>query len=68
LAFQGQLFELNDIAAEVWNALDGTRRLRSILEDLAPSYDVDQEQLFDDVLAWTHEMIAMGLIQARQEG
>lgn len=56
LADMQRVFALNDVAAYVWNALDGTRTLRQIAENVAAEFAVTVPQAEQDVRAFVEAL------------
>jgi coenzyme PQQ biosynthesis protein PqqD len=56
-----EVLVLNEWAGRVLELLDGARTLRDIVESLSEEYDEDREQLEQDVIRFTSELIEAGL-------
>jgi hypothetical protein len=54
---QGEYYGLDDIATRIWNILDEPHSVNQICDLLQPDYDVDRQQMEQDVLAFLDEMV-----------
>lgn len=45
----GKCFELNEVAVQIWNGMDGMTDVEEIINDLAAEYDCTRERLEKDV-------------------
>ena len=62
LASMDELYTLNDTGAFVWQALDGTRTLAEISEQLEREYDTSLEIIKADVLGIIDGLASAGLV------
>lgn len=62
LADMQRVFALNDVAAHVWQALDGTRTLRAIADGVAAEFEVTATQAEADVRAFVEALQREGLV------
>ena len=62
LASMDELYTLNDTGAFVWQALDGTRTLAEISEQLEREYDTSLEIIKADVLEIIDGLASAGLV------
>lgn len=58
----GDFFELDEIGARIWLALDGTRSLRELAADLAREYEASADQIRSDVIAFVADLHTRALI------
>jgi hypothetical protein len=63
LNFDGQIFELNIIAMEVWESLNDEKSLNDILVNISKEYDVHPDQLAADSLDLFKELINHKLVE-----
>ncbi len=54
---------LNETAADVWRLLDGATPLGRIVELLAAAYEIQPEQIADDVAATVLRLAEAGLVE-----
>jgi len=57
------IFNLNETGAAVWDRIDGKRKLSSIIDELQAEYEVDNQQLTNEVIAFVNEMIEAKLLE-----
>lgn len=58
------LFSLNETAAILWDAADGTRPLADIVaRDICPAFDVDAETALRDATELAHGLAERGILQ-----
>ncbi len=53
---EGQVLAVNELGASILAAIDGIRAVSGIVLELMDDYDVDQEQLERDVVAFVDEL------------
>ena len=58
------IYTLNEVAASVWELIDGPTPVSQIVESLGREYDVTPEQARADVLELLAALEAKGLIQS----
>lgn len=58
----GRLHHLDQLAALVWDELDGHRSVSAVATDLQDLFPDAGAQLRDDVLALVHQLAAEGLV------
>ena len=63
LASMDELYTLNDTGAFIWQALDGTRPLAEIGQQLAQEYDGPPEEIETDLVEIVRDLIEAGLIK-----
>lgn len=61
----GTYFGLNMVSFSFWEYIDGTRTLDQIKDILLEEYDVEKEELHDDILALTQDLADQDLITFR---
>lgn len=54
---EGTVLRLNDLAARIWQCLDGQRPLDQIIDELHAVHQVDKATLEQDVLQFVHKLI-----------
>jgi hypothetical protein len=59
----GIYFDLDGVATDAWQAIQRTRSLQAVYDELLVSYDVDPEQLSADLLRLVNEMHSKGLVR-----
>lgn len=59
----GEVLVLNETAARLLELADGRRRVADWVDVLAQEYEVDREDLERDVLAFTADLAAQGMLE-----
>ena len=57
------IYALNDVAATVWNLIDGDRTISAISDALLERYDVQPERASRDVAELMARFLELGLIE-----
>lgn len=60
------LHTLNETATFIWDRADGTRTLEDIAREMAGEFDVAEEVLREDALAFVEEAVSKGLMHATE--
>lgn len=60
----GEIYLLNDVAARVWELLDGSRNLESIVDAVQAEFEAPEERIRTDVLAFLEDLRAHALLSA----
>ena len=60
----GWIYTLNAVANDVWNLLDGNRRLCDVVNQLQQEYEVDPQTLAGDIQQLIRDLQQEGLIVA----
>jgi pyrroloquinoline quinone biosynthesis protein D len=63
LVDSGQVFELNLLGADIWKLCDGDRTVGDVVDDLLGRYDVERDELEDDVRAFLSQMEERGWME-----
>ena len=63
LADMQRIFALNPVGEFIWDALDGTRSLQRISEDIQSCFDVGEKDANADVEGFIGELLREGLIE-----
>jgi len=67
-AADSTLFTLNEVAALIWEAADGSRALHEIVErDICPLYDVRADEALQDAESLAEELAARGILLLSEE-
>ncbi|PPG42704.1 PqqD family protein [Pseudoclavibacter sp. RFBA6] len=56
---------LSGTASVIWDELDGVRSLRTIVADLAADYELDEQVIGDQVVAFVTQLLSARLLQTR---
>ena len=56
------IFTLNDVAARIWDLLDGRRTVREIRDVLVGEYEVTADQATTDLESFIEELTAIGAL------
>jgi hypothetical protein len=64
---RGEYFSLDEIGAEVWRALERGTPLRAIAAAIATTYDVNEAEALNDIVALSRELLDQKLVE-RVEG
>ena len=63
-AQDSSLFNLNETAAILWNAADGTTPLADIVaRDICPAFDIDPDTALRDAAELAHGLAERGILQ-----
>ena len=62
---KGEVKVLNELGAEIWKLLDGTRSVRQIVDELIRAYAVERVDLERDVLQFVGSLHQRDLIAIR---
>lgn len=57
------IFNLNETGAVIWEKIDGTKRLRDIIQELQTEYE-DEGQLESEAILFVNEMIEAKLLES----
>jgi pyrroloquinoline quinone biosynthesis protein D len=63
LVDSGQIFELNLLGADIWKLCDGERTVGEVVDDLLDRYDVERDELDEDVRAFLLQMEEKGWME-----
>jgi hypothetical protein len=58
----GKCYGLNEVGNSFWKAVDGQKDLTEIIDGLAEEYEVDLNELTDDITSLTASLVRQGLI------
>ena len=65
LANMERIFTLDQVAAFVWEQLDGKRSLKDIRDDVLNTFEVNKEQVEKDISEFIDELLKADLIETR---
>jgi hypothetical protein len=54
---EDELYTLNDSGKAIWDRLDGKRSLSNIVDELITEYDVDRNEIEEDVIGLVSELL-----------
>jgi hypothetical protein len=57
------LFTLNEVAARIWELLDGQRSLSAVRDAIVQEFDVDEKEAKEDILVLIEQFKEIGAIQ-----
>jgi len=60
------VLRLNPIATEIWQALDGSRSITGIIDQIHQSFDVDRKTAENDVLRFVKELVNREMVEEVQ--
>ncbi len=60
------VLRLNPIATEIWRALDGSRCIAEIIDQIHQSFDVDRKTAEKDVLRFVNELFNREMVEELQ--
>lgn len=66
-AHSGRYYELNEVGFRIFELAQRPRTLRELLDALLAEYDVSEERLRTDVVAFVEAMRERGLVQVTSE-
>jgi hypothetical protein len=64
----GTYYTLNEVAASVWDKIDGKRAIGEILDLMLEEYDVDRATLEKDLDGLVADLLDKGLIERKKRG
>jgi hypothetical protein len=67
IARHGQRYELNLVAACIWERVDGTRSCAAIVADVVHLFDVDDARARSDIIRLLGQFVEYGLIESREQ-
>lgn len=53
----GEVIHLNEVAAEIWNVIDGTRSVREIVEHVDHAFEAERATIEKDVFRFLGKLI-----------
>ncbi len=56
---------LNEVAARIWELIDGKKKVREIKDVILGEYEVTPEKLETDIIKYTKELEKIGAIQVK---
>jgi hypothetical protein len=54
---EDELYTLNDSGKAIWDRLDGKKTLSNIVDELINEYDVDRNEIEEDVIGLVSELL-----------
>src|SRR3989442_2792559 len=60
---EGEVIRLNPVAAEIWNAIDGTRTMDDIVAHICRTFEVSERKARRGVHRFAKQLLRQGLIQ-----
>lgn len=58
-------FGLDEVGTDIWKAIEEKRVLKEVLERLMEQYDVDEEVLKKDLIAFVEKLQDSGLVEVK---
>src|SRR5712691_1086844 len=58
-----EVLRLNLIATEIWQALDGSRSIAEIIDQIHQRFDVDRKTAENDVLQFVKELVKREMVE-----
>jgi len=58
-----EVAHLNEVAAQVWDALDGEKSVAEIIEHIRSKFEVEQDKARKDVLAFLNKLIKREMVR-----
>ena len=58
-----EMLRLNPIATEIWQALDGSRSIVELIDQIHQSFDVDRKTAENDVLRFVKELVNREMVE-----
>lgn len=59
---KGEVIHLNEVAAEIWDVIDGKKTMGDIVQHICKTFSVDEETAEKDTLQFTKELLEKKLI------
>ncbi|SMO72747.1 Coenzyme PQQ synthesis protein D (PqqD) [Saccharicrinis carchari] len=66
VANMNQVYNLNEVAAFIYDTIDGQKNIAQVHTALINNYQVDQNQALDDITFFINDMVNRGILFARQ--
>lgn len=63
---EGELIRLNPVGAEIWNAIDGMRTVREIVDRISGTFDVSERTAMRDVHRFLKHLLRHELVEEPQ--
>jgi len=63
LVVAGTMHQLNYVGGSIWQLCDGSRDLKAIAEALQQEFDVEPEELEDDVRVFVQDLVERGWLR-----
>lgn len=58
---EGESIYFNEVAAEIWNSLDGKKTIKEIAENISDTFDIDPETAKNDTLEFLKTILDKGM-------
>ena len=58
-----EYFGLDSVGTDIWQAIEEKRRLKNVLEVLLTQYDVEEEVLKSDLIAFVEKLQERGFVE-----
>ncbi len=62
-----EVTHFNEVAAQIWDTLDGERTVTEIMEHVQNLFEVDGEQAKKDVFAFLNQLIKKEMVTIKQD-
>jgi 2-polyprenyl-3-methyl-5-hydroxy-6-metoxy-1,4-benzoquinol methylase len=62
-----EVTHFNEVAAQIWDSLDGTKSTAEIIEHIRSQFEVDQEQAKKDVFAFLNKLLQKEMVEIKQD-
>jgi len=62
---EGEVLRLNQVGAEIWNAIDGTRTVEEIVSHICRTFEVSHRTASRDVRRFLKQLLRHELVQER---
>lgn len=62
-----EVTHFNEVGAEIWVTLDGTKSAAEIIEHIRSQFEVDLEQAKKDVFAFLNKLLQKEMVEIKQD-
>ena len=59
---EDEIYDLNETGKIIWNRLDSKEPLREIARELSKEYNVDLNEMMEDVIGFMQELFKRGIV------
>ena len=60
---KGEVIHLNEVAAEIWDAIDGKKTINDIIKHICNIFSIDEKTAEKDVLEFIQKLLEKKLIE-----
>ena len=64
---KGSYYGISDVARVIWEAIEQSKKVSNLIDDLVSAYDVDRSKCEEDTLSFLSDLLTERLVQVRDE-